>query len=231
MTQIDTAAPAVIDSDPTVPNPAVQHAPAVTLPCTALDRAQPSVPTRSSDEWMALMYDDLRNLAYAQMRSQRKNHTLQPTALLHEAYARLKQRDVYCVSRAHFYHRAAQAMRDVLVEYARKRAALRRGGDLQRITCTTSVRDEREVMTVEELLTINRALEHLHTHSPEIARLVLLRYFGGLTVREVAETVGTSARTVERHLRVARAWLKDQLSPGAPRTPATVVTPLARKRG
>lgn len=203
----DLAVPMYIeDTDPTIPNPTASR------DMAARDQnAFAGGP--STDEWMVLLYDDLRKLAHARMRQQRPNHTLQPTALLHEAYARMKKRKMPCGSRAYFYFRAARAMRNVLVDYARRRASLKRGGDLQRVTCTTSVHDEDQSMTVEELLSLNRALEHLQKHQPDIARMVLLRYFGGLTTREVAETMAISKSTVDRHLRVARAWLKGRLQP------------------
>lgn len=175
---------------------------------------------RNSDEWMALLYDELRRLAHARMRRQRDDHTLQPTALLHEAYARMKRRKLHCANRAHFYYCASRAMRDVLVEYARQRASQRRGGDLERVTCTTSILDERETMTIDEVLSVNRVLERLHTHNPDCARLVMLRYFGDLSVREVAHMTGMPQRTVERMLRVARAWLKGELQADNNRAPA-----------
>ena len=199
--QAATPIPVVIDDDMTEPNSALEDASAV------------AEPTRSTDEWMALLYQDLRKLAYARMPKQRANHTLQPTALLHEAYAHMKRRRGPIANRAHFYHKAARAMHDVLVEYARRRAAQRRGGHLQRVTCTTSVRDERQAMTIEEVLGLSRALDKMTEKDPLAAQMVLLRYFGGLTVLEVAQTVGLPKRTVERKLRAARAWLNGRLQP------------------
>ena len=205
-----------LDDHTTVPNAAPVIGDRESIPGHASMRDATSAEPRSTDDWMAALYEELRKLAYARMRQQRANHTLQPTALLHEAYARMKRRRVRVTSRRHFFYKASQAMRDVLVEYARRRAAQRRGGHLERITCTTSLRDERESMTVEELLQLSRALEKMQMQNPDSARVVLLRFFGGLTVREIALTVGRSQRSISRDLRVAQAWLTGRLRPRTP---------------
>ena len=160
-----------------------------------------------------LLYDELRNIAAALMARERNAATLQPTALVHEAYLRLlgtEERDWQ--SRANFLGAAAQAMRRILIEHARKRSRLKRGGDRERITLTDGqVQFEAQP---EDLLALEQALTKLEARDKEMARVVELRYFGGLTVEEIAEVLGTSVRTVHRHWSGARAWLHRALSSG-----------------
>lgn len=203
------AIPIPVNDEKTIPDPIVTDS--LIHDSSALAPEATTAPQRNSDEWMVLLYDELRSLAHQRMRHQRPDHTLQPTAVLHEAYARIKRRKNHWQSRAHFYYTAAQVMRNVLVDYARKRAALRRGGDQVRVTITHSIRDDGESMTIDEILQLNQALEHLSVEEPEYAQLVLLRYFGELTIKEVAEATCIPVRSVERKLRVARAWLKTRL--------------------
>lgn len=169
----------------------------------------------SGDEHLLAVYAELRKLARARLsRAGRSPVTLQTTALVHEAYVRLsKNRDQGAWnSRAHFFGAAAQAMRDILVEYARKRGARKHGGDLVRVDITVDLADGEHVLTPEELLTLERVLQEMQAAHPRKAELVLLRYFAGLSVEEIAGVWEVSTRTVEREWRFARAWLKTRLA-------------------
>ena len=164
----------------------------------------------SVDLLLPLIYDELRRLADNYMRRERPCHTLQATALTHEAYLRLiDQSRVTWRNRAHFFGVAAQIMRRLLVDYARKRNAEKRGADFQRLTL-----DENVEMAVErgrEIVALSSALETLAAIDEQKARIVELRYFGGLTVEETAEVMNVTPITVKRHWRMARAWLQSQL--------------------
>jgi RNA polymerase sigma factor (TIGR02999 family) len=213
------AVPDPIDGDKTIPDPVPDE------PASSVEHDNPEAVARDADQWMAILYDDLRKLARQRMLHQRPGHTLQPTAVLHEVYARMKRDDkARWNSREHFYYTAAKVMRSVIVDYARRRSAKRRGGHLDRVTITNSIRDEGQGMTVEELLQLDEALDRLTATQPEYARLVLLRYFGGLTIAEVAEATGISPRTVERKLRFARAWLKTRLTTDSDLRPPTRIS-------
>jgi RNA polymerase sigma factor (TIGR02999 family) len=161
------------------------------------------------------VYDELRRLASNIMRSERSDHTLQPTELVHEAYARLvNQEQANWESRAHFIGIAAHAMREILVDYARKRAAKKRGGSWQRVTL-----DDRLGATGSseiELIELNDALNKLYDRDDRMGRIVELRVFGGLTVDETACVLCIGARTVARDWRVARMWLAKELAERRP---------------
>lgn len=160
------------------------------------------------------VYEELRHLAAACLASDRRDHTLQATALVHEAYVRLAASDASgWKDRAHFFRAAAKTMRHILIDHFRRRAAEKRGGGgpAFRLTETEMLLDRRDV----EILDINDALERLSALSPEKARVVELRVFAGCTIDETAEALGISTVTVERHWRFARAWLKSQLSDDA----------------
>ncbi|MBU6402351.1 MAG: sigma-70 family RNA polymerase sigma factor [Verrucomicrobia bacterium] len=160
----------------------------------------------SSERLLPLVYDELRRLAAAKMSRERDNQTLQPTALVHEAWLRLTvPGDVAWENRRHFFAAAAEAMRRILIERARRKARLRHGGgqhrvDLQEVNLAVATPDER-------VLLIDEALERLRAEDPDKARLVTMKFFGGLTNREVAETLGVTERTVERQWASAKAWL------------------------
>jgi RNA polymerase sigma factor (TIGR02999 family) len=163
------------------------------------------------DELMPLVYDELRQLASAYLRRRDRAHTLQPTELVHEAYARLAgRRGASMQHRAQFYGLAAKVMRDVLVDHARKRLASKRGGPQLRVSLSraASVGREPEV----EVLALNEALEALAETNPQHSRVVELRHFGGLTIEEAAEVMGLSHATVERYWSFARAWLRSELT-------------------
>ena len=161
-----------------------------------------------------LLYEELRHIAAGLMARERNMATLQPTALVHEAYLRLLGGgDMEWQSRAHFLGAAAQAMRRILIEHARKRSRLKRGGDRDRITLSDG--HLQYETKPEDLLALEQALVKLEARDSEMARVVELRYFGGLTVEETAEVLGTSVRTVHRQWSGARAWLHRALSGGS----------------
>lgn len=159
---------------------------------------------------LPVVYDELRRLAASYLRRERPGQTLQPTALVHEAYLRLaKARDLSWQNRSHFLAIAANSMRQILVERARARHALKRGGAGERITL-----DEGRLAAPApevDVLALDQALTRLAALDTEQARIVELRYFGGLTIEEVAETLDRSPATVKRAWTVARAWLHREL--------------------
>ena len=160
-----------------------------------------------------LLYAELRHIAAALMARERRAATLQPTALVHEAYLRLLGNgNVEWQSRAHFLGAAAQAMRRILIEHARKRLRLKRGGERDRVTLTDG--QLQYDANPEQLLELERALIKLESRDREMARVVELRYFGGLTVEETAAVLGSSVRTVHRQWAGARAWLHRELAGG-----------------
>ena len=166
-----------------------------------------------SEELLALIYGELHQLAAQRMGSHPPGHTLQPTALVHEAWMRLVDLpDKRFRSRAQFFALAAKAMRSILVDHARKRSAERRGGNLARLPLDAVFEgaEERAI----DLLSLEDALGRLESVSQVAARVVELRFFAGLEHVEVGDALGVSSRTVERHWRMARVWLHDQLSAG-----------------
>ena len=163
---------------------------------------------------MPLVYRELRRLAGHYLRDERIGHTLQPTALVHEAYLRLvDQNRADWQNRAQFMGVAAQLMRRILVDYARERAAAKRGGGAVRI-------DEEGFdlgatpQQSEEVLAVDEALARLNELDPQQAQIVEMRYFGGLSVEEAAEALGISPRTIKRDWAMAKAWLRSELSEG-----------------
>jgi RNA polymerase sigma-70 factor (ECF subfamily) len=177
------------------------------------DRQRPTPERREDidlDSLLPIVYQELRRLAAGYLRRERPGQTLQPTGLVHEAYLRLmKDRQDRWQNRAHFCAIAANAMRQILIERARARGALKRGGAQPRVTL-----DEALVAGGEQsfdILALDRALEKLAAIDAEQARLVELRFFGGLTVEETAEAMAISPATVKRHWAVARAWLAREL--------------------
>lgn len=165
------------------------------------------------DELAPVLYDELRRLASGQLSRERRNHTLQATEVVHEAFVRLIGTDVPWQDRAHFLAVAARTMRRLLVDHARARGREKRGGDLARVTLRPA--DASSEPASEEILTLDRALESLADQDERAAAAVELHHFGGLTYDEAAEVLGVSAVTVKRDLRVARAWLKREMSGGA----------------
>lgn len=164
----------------------------------------------ASDDLFQLVHRELRKLASAYMRNERRDHTLQPTALVHEAYIRLvDQRGVTLESRAHFFGIAANVMRRVLIDHARARRAEKRGRGQVKVSLDDVM--EPSVENEDYLIELDQALERLAALDPRQARVVELRFFGGLSVEQTAEILGTAPRTIVRDWRVARAWLRRQL--------------------
>jgi len=158
-----------------------------------------------------LLYDELRRLAGSLLRDERPGHTLQPTALVHEAYLKLAGQRGGFENRAQFMALAAQAMRRILVDYARQRVATKRGAgiallDLEIADVATTVEQSQELLAVDE------ALEKLTAIDPRQARVVEMRYFGGLTVEETAAALAIAPRTVKREWAMAKAWLRVEIS-------------------
>ena len=168
---------------------------------------------RSVDALLPIVYEELRRLAAAYLRRERPGQTLQPTALVHEAYLRLmKDRPDRWQNRAHFCAIAAHSMRQILIERARARGALKRGGAQPRVTFDEALvaADGRDSSV--DLVALDEALQRLEAIDAEQARLVELRFFGGLTIEETAEAMNISPATVKRHWTVARAWLARELA-------------------
>jgi RNA polymerase sigma factor (TIGR02999 family) len=161
---------------------------------------------------LALLYPELRRLADDLLRRERSDHTLQPTALVHEAYIRLTgTREMRLESRRHFYGAAAMAMRRILVDHARQRRAQKRGGpDLGRVEFDEALNAPVDLRMDFERL--DEALEELATFAPEKARIVELRYFAGLSIQETADLLEVAPATVKRHWTFARAWLHRALT-------------------
>jgi RNA polymerase sigma factor (TIGR02999 family) len=167
----------------------------------AVNRGEPSAP----EDLYRLVYEELRRLAGARMGSQRDGHTLQPTALVHEAYLRLVGSDSRWQGRAHFFGAAARAMRQVLVDHARRRGARKRGGGRGRISLSDL--DPATEARLDDLLALDEALERLAARDRRKASVVELRFFAGLEVDETARALGISPRSVHLDWRFAKAWL------------------------
>ena len=162
-----------------------------------------------------LVHTELRRLARFAMRSERTGHTLQPTALVNEAYLKLVGGGpVSWQSRGHFYHAAAQVMRRILIDHARARKTRKRDGERFQVELQDGM--SVELPHAEEFLALNEALERLQEMSPRCAKVVELRFFAGLTVEETADLMGLSPKTVKRESEFARVWLEKQLRNGVP---------------
>ncbi len=164
------------------------------------------------NQLLPLVYAELRRVAARQLRTERPDHTLQPTALVHEAYLRLvDQRQVDWRNRAHFFGVAAQVMRRILVDHARRHGANKRG---QGVRCV-SMDEAQDVAAPNEIpvLALDHALDRLAKVDAELTRIVELRAFGGLTIEEAAHVLGVSPSTAKRDWRTAKAWLNRELAP------------------
>lgn len=181
----------------------------VTAILSAIDRGDMS----SASKLLPLVYEELRKLAKARLAKEKGGQTLQPTALVHEAYLRLVDTDQAqkFESRGHFFAAAAEAMRRILVDRARSKARPKHGGNLQRVELEPS--DALIESPSDELLAINEALSRLEETDQEKAQLVKLRYFVGMTIVEVADAMGISRATASRHWTFAKAWLANELRP------------------
>jgi RNA polymerase sigma factor (TIGR02999 family) len=166
---------------------------------------------RAAGQLLPLVYDELRRLAAAQMAREKPGQTLNPTALVHEAYLRLAG-DQRFENRRHFLAAAAEAMRRILVENARRKHSLKRGGDRRRLDF--DVDQAVAVGRAEPLLALDAALERLEARDPDKARLVKLRYFAGMTIEQAAETLAISVTTANRWWSYARAWLHEEIRKG-----------------
>jgi RNA polymerase sigma factor (TIGR02999 family) len=180
-----------------------------------LSRIESGDPT-AAEQLLPLVYNELRRLAAQRIHNEKPGQTLQATALVHEAYLRLVDGDQaqHWNSRGHFFGAAAEAMRRILVNLARDKGRLKRGGQLQRVDL-----EKIEVATDtpnDDLLAIDESIELLATENPECANVVKLRFFAGLSIDETAAALGISASTAKRHWAYARAWLFDALSSDGP---------------
>jgi RNA polymerase sigma-70 factor, ECF subfamily len=164
------------------------------------------------DQLMPLVYTELHRMARRYMAGQRLTHTLQPTALIHEAYVRLAaDSGTSWENRAHFYRIAAKAMRHILVDHARAQVAAKRGGEKRQLTLDETIMISGE--RLGSIVALDDALADLNKLSPRQSEVVELKYFGGLSVDEIAEALKISPETVMRDWRAAKAWLHLQLSP------------------
>ena len=170
----------------------------------------------SAERLFPVVYDELRKLARSYMNRETPGHTLQPTALVHEAYLKLvDQTRADWKGRTHFFAVGARVMRRLLVDHARERGALKRGAGWRPVTLSGAFEDlAGGAMEPERLLDLNAALERLSALDEREGKVVTLRFFGGLTIDQVAEVLGVSKRTVEYDWRHAQAWLKKELSGG-----------------
>jgi RNA polymerase sigma factor (TIGR02999 family) len=181
----------------------------VTHILSAIEQGDP----HAAEQLLPLIYDELRRLAAGKLAQERPGQTLQATALVHEAYLRLVDREKVqrWDSRGHFFAAAAEAMRRILVEKARRKGRRKRGGDYQRVDLV-----DLEIQTqgpTDDVLALDEALTQLAQKHPQKAELVKLRYFAGLTIPEAAQALGISTTTAERYWTYARAWLFRQLAP------------------
>ncbi len=182
----------------------------VTRVLESIDQGDP----QAADELLPLVYDELRRLARAKLAQEAPGQTLQPTALVHEAYLRLVNgaEGQHWNGRGHFFAAAAEAMRRILINHARDKKRLKRGGNRRRLELQdlASV----ESASPDELLALNEALEKLAAEDSECAELIKLRFFAGLTMDEAVEALGIARRTAERRWSYGRAWLYKQLQDG-----------------
>jgi RNA polymerase sigma factor (TIGR02999 family) len=165
----------------------------------------------AGERLMRIMYDELHRIADARMRSEGPGHTLQSTALIHEAYLRLVGGGVSWSGRTHFFAVAARTMRRVLTDHARARLREKRGGGRDRVTLAGVANPDTGGEDPVDVLALDEAIEELSAVDPRKASAVELHYYGGLTYDEVAEALDVSPATVDRDLRMARAWLRSRL--------------------
>jgi len=183
----------------------------VTVILNAIEQGDP----QAANELLPLVYDELRRLANQKMLNESPGQTLQATALVHEAYIRLVEaRDQNWNSRGHFFRAAAEAMRRILVENARRRSSLKRGGDRQRVEFGDSILLATQEISPDDLLELNDALIKLAREDSAGADLIQLHYFAGLTLDQIAPIQGISRRTAVKHLVYARAWLRRETTRG-----------------
>jgi RNA polymerase sigma-70 factor (ECF subfamily) len=178
---------------------------------TALLRGARQGDENAAAKLVPLVYKELRRLANHYFKGERPGHTLQPTAVVHDALLQLLgKQEVDWQNRAHFFAVAAQSMRRILVDYARSHGAEKRGGSYQRVSLEDVFVVSRERLV--ELLILDQALERLQKWDKRLGRMVELRFFGGMTEEETAEVLGVSVRTVKRDWKVAQAWLHGEMT-------------------
>ncbi len=174
---------------------------------TTLLRNWRSGDARALDELTPLIYDDLRRIAARYLRSERAGHTLQATALVNESFARLSDSEPSFNDRAHFFAIAARTMRHILTDYGRARRSQKRGGGIAPIT----LQEERVSLPTTDIVDIDDAITKLAEIDERKADVLVLHFFGGMTYEETAEALGVSPATVDRDLRLAKAWLANEL--------------------
>lgn len=163
------------------------------------------------DKLIPLVYEKLRRIAHKRMLGEREGHTLNTTDVVHEAYLKLVEFDrLNWQNRSHFYAIASQVMRNILVDYAVKKKAEKRGGDRHRVTLSDA--DAATEVDLDELLSIHHALERLAEFDERRAKVIECRFFGGLNMEEIGEALGISTRTVHRDMDIASAWLNRELT-------------------
>ena len=179
---------------------------------TRILRAAAGGDTGDAERLLSLLYDELHSLADGYMAGERGDHTLQPTALVHEAWMKLFHTDeLVFQDRRHFLATAARAMRQILVDHARSKQRIKRGGGWKRVDSDVELTPDGREGSDMDLVALDRALDKLRENSVRQAEVVELRYFGGLSVQETAEVLETSERTVVREWRFAKAWLTREL--------------------
>jgi len=184
----------------------MNHAMPETAEITQVLQAAGRSEAGAAEKLLPLVYAELRRLATARMAQERPGQTLQPTALVHEAWLRLvKDGDRTWQNRAHFFGAAAEAMRRILIERARYRARLKHGGGQARLNFEDL--ELAETTPDDKVLLVDEALSHLKQEDPELERIVVLKFFGGLSNAEIAENLGLANRTLDRQWAYARAWL------------------------
>lgn len=167
--------------------------------------------SQALDRLTPLVYDELRRLARNHMRGERGSHTLQATAVVHEAFMRLVQANVSLHDRGHFFALASRLMRRVLVDHAKSRSRMKRNGGVRDVRAELEPGPAANV----DVVALDDALDGLASLEPRLAQVIELHYFGGLTYDQIAEAVGTSAATVHRDIRLARAWLLNEIGSGS----------------
>ena len=174
----------------------------VTLILEAIERGE----KKTSEELIPLVYDELRRLAAVRLATEPAGQTLQPTALVHEAWMRLiGGQDQTWENRAHFFGAAAEAMRRIMIERARRKSRIKHGGGQERVNIETT--DIADAVPDEKVLLVDEALERLEKEDPETAQIVKLRFFGGLNNDEIAKITGKNGRAIRRQWDYAKAWL------------------------
>jgi RNA polymerase sigma factor (TIGR02999 family) len=191
-----------------------QHMSDITSILARIESGDPA----AADQLLPLVYTELRRLAAAKLAHERPGHTLQATALVHEAYLRLVDQTAPQTwdNQRHFFAAAAEAMRRILIERARQRRSLKRGGEHQRVELAAVSEPAVLPLACDDLLGLDEALEKLRHHHPRKAELVKLRFFAGLTTAQAAQTLGISVTTAQNDWSYARAWLRLEMTGNRP---------------